>query len=79
LTTEQLTSLRIHKLTKAQYDKAAIQGILEPGSLYLTPEEPLDLSAYLLKTDAEEKYLTNVEAEIIRTNHAGGTKVSLNG
>ena len=56
-----------------------MQGILEPGSLYLTPEEPLDLSAYLLKTDAEETYLTNAGAEIIRTNHAGGTKISLNG
>lgn len=37
--TENLSTLKIHKLTQAQYDRARENGTLETGALYLTPDD----------------------------------------
>lgn len=44
--TENLSTLKIHKLTKAQYDRAVTNGTIDANALYLTPDEEVDLSGY---------------------------------
>lgn len=44
--TENLSTLKIHKLTKEQYDRELKAGNIDETSLYLTPEEEIDLSGY---------------------------------
>ena len=40
--TENLSTLKIHKLTQAQYDRALEVGNIDPNAIYLTPEkEPI--------------------------------------
>jgi hypothetical protein len=56
LTEEKLDSLRIHKLTKDQYLKAIEENKIEHNALYLTPEEPIDLSSYMTKDNAHELF-----------------------
>ena len=47
--TENLSTLKIHKLTKAQYDRESAAGRLDENALYLTPDENLDLAEYATK------------------------------
>lgn len=44
--TENLSTLKIHKLTQEQYDRELKAGNIDETSLYLTPEEEIDLSGY---------------------------------
>ena len=44
--TENLSTLKIHKLTQAQYDRELEAGRIDPNALYLTPNEEIDLSQY---------------------------------
>lgn len=44
--TENLSTLKIHKLTKAQYDRELEADRIDPNALYLTPDEEIDLSIY---------------------------------
>lgn len=37
--TENLSTLQIHKLTQAQYDREFAAGNINPSALYLTPDE----------------------------------------
>lgn len=37
--TENLSTLKIHKLTKEQYDREFEAGRIDPNALYLTPDE----------------------------------------
>ena len=37
--TQNLATLKIHRLTQEQYDRALAQGVLDPSALYLTPDE----------------------------------------
>ena len=39
--TENLSTLKIHKLTQEQYDRAAAEGNLETDALYLTPAKEI--------------------------------------
>lgn len=48
--TQNLPTLKIHKLTKAQYDRELEAGRIDPNALYLTPDEEIDLSEYELIT-----------------------------
>jgi hypothetical protein len=50
LITENLSTLKIHKLTKAQYERELEAGRIDPNALYLTPDEEIDLSEYELIT-----------------------------
>lgn len=40
--TENLSTLKIHKLTQAQYNRELEAGNLDDNALYLTPDEPND-------------------------------------
>jgi len=46
LITENLSTLKINKLTKAQYERELAAGNIDPNALYLTPDEGVDLSPY---------------------------------
>ena len=43
---EILPTLKIHKLTKEEYEQEVANGTIEENALYLTPEEKVDLSGY---------------------------------
>lgn len=45
-TTTNLSTLKIHKLTKAQYDRELANGTIDENALYITPDEEIDLSGY---------------------------------
>lgn len=45
--TENLSTLKIHKLTQAQYDREREAGRLDETALYLTPDEELVLDKTL--------------------------------
>ena len=44
--TENISTLKIHKLTQEQYERELAAGTLEDNALYLTPDEVIDLSDY---------------------------------
>ena len=39
--TENLSTLKIHKLTQAQYDRELAAGRIDENAIYLTPDKPL--------------------------------------
>lgn len=43
--TQNLLTLKIHKLTQEQYDRELEAGRIDENALYLTPEEPPKLIA----------------------------------
>lgn len=49
--TENISTLKIHKLTQAQYDRELEAGNIDENALYLTPDEAIDLSLYAEKGD----------------------------
>jgi hypothetical protein len=53
LITENLSTLKIHKLTQEQYDREREAGRLDANALYLTPDEEADLSGYIIAEDGE--------------------------
>jgi hypothetical protein len=58
LITENLSTLKIHKLTQAQYDRELSAGNIDANALYLTPDEDVDLSGYA----TQEQVNTAIEA-----------------
>ena len=64
--TENLSTLKIHKLTQEQYDREANAGNIDENALYLTPDEEIDLSQYAtteqLNGMATEEYVDNAIA-----------------
>ena len=44
--TENLSTLKTHKLTKEQYNRELANGNIDETALYLTPDELIDLSMY---------------------------------
>lgn len=53
--TENLSTLKIHKLTQAQYDRELALENINETELYLTPYEEIDLTPYALVEQVEEK------------------------
>ena len=49
--TENLSTLQIHKLTQAQYDRELEAGRIDPTAIYLTPDEEIDLSGYATRDE----------------------------
>ena len=51
--TENVSTLKIHKLTKEQYDRELANGRVDPNALYFTTteDEEIDLSEYATKDD----------------------------
>lgn len=60
--TENLSTLKIHKLTQAQYDREVQNGTIDENALYLTPDEEIDLTPYALKADVASTYETKSDA-----------------
>lgn len=65
--TENLSTLKIHKLTQEQYERELSAGRIDANALYLTPDEEIDLSPYAtveqLNTKADSDH-THPEATI---------------
>lgn len=57
--TENLSTLKIHNLTKAQYERELAAGNIEANALYLTPDEEIDLRGY-----ATTEQLTALETSL---------------
>jgi hypothetical protein len=55
LITENLSTLKIHKLTREQYDRELEAGRIDENALYLTPDEEIDLSPYATLEQLETK------------------------
>lgn len=53
--TENLSTLKIHKLTQAQYDRELAAGNIDENALYLTPDEEIDLSLYATVEELNNK------------------------
>ena len=43
---EILSTLKIHKISQEEYDKALADGTLEENAIYLTPDNDIDMSTY---------------------------------
>ena len=52
--TENLSTLKIHKLTQAQYERELAAGNIDESALYLTPEVEIDLSEYATKDQVND-------------------------
>ena len=78
--TENLSSLKIHKLTQKQYEKALEDGKINENELYLTPDEKIDLEIYATKDYVDEEIATmvgNIEAALdniltLQNDYIGG-------
>lgn len=46
-TTEDISTLKIHKLSQEQYDELVKNGTIDETALYLTPDEEIDLTPYV--------------------------------
>lgn len=72
--TENLSTLKIYKLTQEQYEQRVASGELEENALYLTPDEEIDLNPYATveqvnaKADAEHNHeindVTNLQSSL---------------
>ena len=51
--TENLSTLKIHKLTQAQYERELNAGNIDETALYLTPYENVDFGEYVTKDQVE--------------------------
>lgn len=49
--TENVSTLKIHKLTQEQFDRELEAGRIDETALYLTPDEEIDLSPYATKDE----------------------------
>ena len=84
--TENLSTLKIHKLTQAQYDRELDAGRIDENALYLTPDEEIDLSPYATIEQLNEKadsvhdhndvYYTEAEVDNILSDLVGDKPVS---
>lgn len=53
--TENLSTLKIYKLTKEQYESRVASGDIDEHAIYLTPDEKIDLSPYATKEKLNTK------------------------
>jgi hypothetical protein len=51
LKTENLSTLKIHKLTQAQYDRELAAGNIDESALYLIPEEAQSIDAWIFTSE----------------------------
>lgn len=82
-TLEILSTLNIHKMTQEEYDQALANGTLENNTIYLTPDEAIDLTPYAtieqlnLKADIDHNhndiYYTEVEIDTLLANKSDKT------
>ena len=55
LLTENVSTLKIHKLTREQYEEKLANGTIDETALYLTPDEEIDLTPYATIEQLNEK------------------------
>ena len=60
--TENLSTLKIHKLSQEQYNRELEAGRIDPNALYLTPNEETDLTSYATKEEVLSTYETKSDA-----------------
>ena len=60
--TEKISTLKIHKLTRAQYENALANGQIDENAMYLTPYDSTDLSEYATIVDVAGTYETKGDA-----------------
>lgn len=61
--TENVSTLKIHKLTQEQYDRELAAGNIDATALYLTPDEEVDLSGLATKDEVSSTYETKESAQ----------------
>ena len=65
MVTENLSTLKIHKLTQEQYYRELENGNIDETAFYLTPDEEIDLSPYAtieqLNTKANEEHTHDID------------------
>lgn len=66
MNTENLSTLKIHKLTQEQYDRELAAGRIDANALYLTPADDVDLSGY-----ATIDYVDSAIGEISTSDASG--------
>ncbi len=64
--TENVSTLKIHRLTQEQYDRELAAGRLDANAIYLTPDEGVDFTGY-----ATEEYV-NQATEDLKNEILGG-------
>ena len=77
--TENLSTLKIHKLSQEQYDRELEAGRIDEGALYLTPEEEIDLSPYATIEQMNEKADKSEVVDIASEQTVSGVKTFSNG
>ena len=71
--TENLSTLKIHKLTQEQYNRELANGNIDEHALYLTPDEEIDLGLYATveqlndKADVNHKHIIDDIADLQTT------------
>lgn len=77
--TENLSTLKIHKLTQAQYDRELEAGRIDENALYLTPDEEIDLSPYATVEQLNEKADEDAVVDLTSNQAINGVKSFENG
>ena len=69
--TENLSTLKIHKLTQAQYDRELAAGNIDENALYLTPSESVFMTTATvsLAADGWENNIQTVKANGVTENN----------
>lgn len=76
MNTENLSTLKIHKLTQAQYDRELTAGNIDENALYLTPDEEIDLDS--IDKVFIATYGTTTYAEVSEAHAAGKLVFAIN-
>lgn len=76
MTTQNLSTLKIHKLTKAQYERELAAGNIDANAIYLTPDEAVDLSEYV--KSLSDLGITATAAELNKLDGVTTTTTELN-
>ena len=67
--TENLSTLKIHKLTQAQYDRELAAGNIDENALYLTPDELASVEVSLLASNWYNNKQT-INLDIVTANNS---------
>lgn len=58
MNTENLSTLKIHKLTQAQYDRELAAGNIDENALYLTPDEEIKVPTKTSQLENDSGYVS---------------------
>lgn len=59
--TENVSTLKINKLTKAQYERELAAGRIDENALYLTPDEDIESMELITVDDIDEICGTDIQ------------------